>query len=121
MFRSTALLILAMGFSLAGQAHGVGLVDKSLPRGNTGLSSQMEQFDSIIEQALLDYNVPGASVGVVVNGEIIYLKGFGYRNLDEKLPVTPDTVFAIGSCTKSFTAFGFGMLVEQDLSSGINL
>ncbi|MGY0035424.1 serine hydrolase domain-containing protein [Pedobacter sp. NJ-S-72] len=44
---------------------------------------------------------------------MIYAKGFGYRDAANKLPVTPNTVFAIGSCTKSFTTTLIGKLQKE--------
>lgn len=73
----------------------------------------LADFDSHIEKALKDYQVPGLAVGVVVDGHVVYAKGFGYRDLESKLPVTPDTIFAIGSCTKAFTTFLIGNLVDE--------
>ncbi len=70
-------------------------------------------FDEFVEQGLKDWNVPGLAVGVVVEDEVVYAKGFGYRDLESKLPVTPKTLFAIGSCTKAFTAFAMGTLVDE--------
>ena len=45
---------------------------------------------------------------------MIYAKGFGQRDVEKNLPVTPQTLFAIGSCTKAFTTFVMGTLVEED-------
>lgn len=75
----------------------------------------IEEFEPQIEQALADYQVPGMSIGVVVDGQLVYAKGFGYRDLENKLPVTQDTLFAIGSCTKAFTTFAMGNLVDEGL------
>ncbi len=72
-------------------------------------------FDKRVEQALLDFDVPGAAIGVVVDGEVILAKGYGLRNKSDGLPVTEDTVFAIGSCTKAFTTFVLGTLVDEGL------
>lgn len=55
--------------------------------------------------------------GVIVGGKIILSKGYGYRDLTLKLPVTEDTVFGIGSCTKAFTAFILGQLVDEKIIS----
>jgi len=52
-------------------------------------------------------------VGVAVNGKPVYTHGFGYRDVEKKLPVTADTIFGIGSITKSFTAVGIMQLAEQ--------
>ncbi len=73
----------------------------------------LEGFDVVVEKALKDFKVPGLAVAVVKDGEVIYAKGFGQRDVDKKLPVTPRTLFAIGSCTKAFTTFVMGTLVEE--------
>jgi CubicO group peptidase (beta-lactamase class C family) len=75
----------------------------------------LEGLDPQIEKALKDYQVPGVAVGVVVDGHIVYAKGFGYRDVERKLPVNKETLFAIGSCTKAFTTFVIGNLVDEGL------
>lgn len=73
----------------------------------------LESFDEKIEKALIDYQVPGIAVGVVVDGRVVYSKGFGFRDFEEKLPMTDETVCAVGSCTKAFTTFVMGTLVDE--------
>jgi len=73
----------------------------------------LEGLDAFVDQALGDWQVPGAAVAVVKDGATVYAKGFGLRDVDKKLPVTPDTVFAIGSCTKAFTAAALALLTDQ--------
>src|SRR5262249_18455166 len=48
--------------------------------------------------------VPGMAVGVVIDGELAYAKGFGFADVEKKMKPDADTVFRIGSITKSFTA-----------------
>ena len=55
---------------------------------------------------------PGASVLVAKDGKILYQKGFGYANLEKKIPVSPETKFRIGSISKQFTAVATLKLVE---------
>ena len=57
--------------------------------------------------------MPGASVLVSQNGEIIFQKGFGYANIEKKIRVTPDTKFKIGSISKQFTAAAILKLQEE--------
>lgn len=54
------------------------------------------------------------AVSVVHDGKAVYMEGFGYRDLERRLPVTPKTLFAIGSCTKAFTAAAVGMLADEN-------
>jgi CubicO group peptidase (beta-lactamase class C family) len=70
-------------------------------------------FDDFVNQALVDWNVPGAAIAVVAGGEVVYAKGFGKRDLEKDLPMTPDSLFAIGSTTKAFTATVLGTLVDE--------
>ncbi len=58
-----------------------------------------------------EWKVPGLGVAIVEDGEIVLAKGYGWRNVEQELPVTADTLFAIGSNTKSFTATLLAMQV----------
>lgn len=65
-------------------------------------------------QKLIDeFQVPGAMVAVAKNGELFYEKAFGYRDREEQWPVNLDTVFGIGSITKSFSCVAIMQLQEQ--------
>jgi CubicO group peptidase (beta-lactamase class C family) len=56
---------------------------------------------------------PGVAVAVIQNGEIVYQKGFGMADLERSVPITPESVFEIGSISKQFTAMCI-MLLEND-------
>ncbi len=73
----------------------------------------LEGFDQWVDSALASWKVVGASVGIIVDGQIVYAKGHGLRDRDKQLPVTPQTLFAIGSASKAFTVFALGTLVDQ--------
>ncbi|AXT50591.1 serine hydrolase [Aquimarina sp. BL5] len=60
------------------------------------------------------YNAVGVSIAIVENDEILYNKGFGYRDLTNKKLVTENTVFPIASCSKAFTATLLGMLEAEN-------
>ncbi len=62
---------------------------------------------------MLRDHVPGLSLAVVKDGKVVYARGFGARNLKASLPATPETLYGIGSCTKSFTALAVMQLQEQ--------
>ena len=78
-------------------------------------AAALDGFDAVVEKAIADFNVPGLGIAIVSGGEVVYAKGFGYRNLEEKLPMTPDTLFAIGSTTKAMTATVLAMQAEEGL------
>jgi len=77
------------------------------------LDKSLKGFDKYIEQVMNDWNTPGIAIGIVIKDELAYWKGFGYRDLEKKLPVTSKTLFPIASNTKLFTAVAMGMLVEE--------
>lgn len=70
-------------------------------------------LDGEINNLLHAYNAAGLSMVVVENGKVVYSHGYGLRDVGNKLPVTPDTIFPIGSTTKSFTASLLGMLEAE--------
>lgn len=70
-------------------------------------------LDSLVERGLKSLNVPGIAVAVVTRDEVVLAKGFGCRNLEQKLPMTSNTLLAIGSATKAFTTFTMGTLVDE--------
>lgn len=73
----------------------------------------LEGYDALVSGMIDAWKVPGLAVAIVKDGEVVYAKGFGYRDREKKLPVTPDTLFAIGSSTKAFTTFVLGELVDE--------
>ena len=72
-----------------------------------------EKFRKYMKSSLAEWNVPGTAVGIIYDGYIILAEGFGFRDLEKKLPVDRYTLFPIGSSTKAFTAFVVGKLVED--------
>jgi CubicO group peptidase (beta-lactamase class C family) len=73
----------------------------------------LSHFDQVINQALQDWRVPGAAVAIIKGEEILHMKGHGYRDLENSLPITEHTRFLIASMTKSFTAMGAAILVDE--------
>lgn len=56
---------------------------------------------------------PGAALAVIKDGQIVYKRGYGMANLEHNIPITPDTVFRIGSTSKQFTAACIALLSLQ--------
>lgn len=77
------------------------------------VTSKLQGFDSYMEQTLKDWNTPGIGVGIVVNDKLVFAKGYGYRDYENKLPFTPTTLVQIASNSKLFTAVSAGMLVDE--------
>jgi CubicO group peptidase (beta-lactamase class C family) len=80
---------------------------------DSGSAKELEGFDQFVAQALKDWKVPGVGVAVIQGGQVVLLKGYGYRDVEKQLPVTPQTLFMIGSITKSFTVTTLGMLIDE--------
>lgn len=70
-------------------------------------------LDTFVNKVLKDWHAAGVTIAVVEKDKVVYTGGFGYRDLEHKLPVTENTEFAIGSCTKAFTASLIGMLEAE--------
>lgn len=81
-----------------------------------GMSQQLRavlpEFERLVQQGLEDWEIPGAAVAIVNNGET-WTKGFGVLQQGADAPVTPDTLFQIASITKSFTSVLVGMEVDK--------
>ncbi|HLK17720.1 MAG TPA: serine hydrolase domain-containing protein, partial [Bryobacteraceae bacterium] len=77
------------------------------------VAQKLNGFDDYMAKVLKDWNGPGIGVGIVVGDKLVFAKGYGYRDYENKLPFTPGTVCPIASNTKLFTAVSAGMLVEE--------
>src|SRR5215211_1337305 len=69
-------------------------------------------FQGYVSSAITTFGVPGAAVGVIVGGEVRYLRGFGVKELGGTQPVTPDTLLMIGSITKPMTTMMAAALID---------
>ncbi len=74
---------------------------------------RLKGLDTFALRLLKEWNAPGVAIAVVEKNKVIYTGGFGYRDYEKKLPVTENTLYAIGSCTKAFTAAMLGMLEKE--------
>jgi len=70
-------------------------------------------FSEWAEGFVHERGIPGLSVAVAENGTEIFAQGFGYADREAGAPITPDTIYGIGSCTKSFTCAAVMHLHEQ--------
>jgi CubicO group peptidase (beta-lactamase class C family) len=72
-----------------------------------------DDFTRLIRRLMARDQIPGVAVGVIEQGRIAFERGFGYRDVASHLPVTPDTLFPIGSCSKAFTATAIALLADE--------
>jgi CubicO group peptidase (beta-lactamase class C family) len=90
------------------------LLGANLSFGQTGNGDpRFANMEVYADSVLNLFHIAGFAVAVVENDKVIYAKGFGYRDYENKVPVTPNTVFPIGSCSKAFTAALCGMLADE--------
>lgn len=76
-------------------------------------AARLQGFDEYMAKVLKDWNAPAVGVGVVVGDKLVFARGYGYRDVERKLPFTPTTLCPIASNTKLFTAVAAGMLVDE--------
>jgi CubicO group peptidase (beta-lactamase class C family) len=95
------------------------LISMSLLFARSGVAQEQDvkkklgDFDKYMEQILKSWNAPGVGVGIVVKDRLVFAKGYGYRDYEKKLPITPNTLFQIASNTKLFTTMAVGLLVAD--------
>ena len=75
--------------------------------------AQKAAIDDVVRGTMKQWSIPGLALVVVRQDKVVYREGFGVRTLGKTDRVTPDTVFPIASCTKSFTTLAMGMLVDE--------
>jgi CubicO group peptidase (beta-lactamase class C family) len=77
------------------------------------LAATLARLEKAIEAKRAELRVPGVSVAVVAGDRAVLLKGFGLRDVGRNLPATPDTLYAIGSCSKAFTGMAAVMSADD--------
>ena len=77
------------------------------------LPAQLQDFDAYMADTLKTFKVPGIAVAIVKDGKVVLARGYGVRELGKPDRVDADTLFAIASNTKAFTAAALQMLADQ--------
>ena len=72
------------------------------------------QIDRIVREEMAEQAIVGAAIGIVRNGRIQFARGYGYKDLQRRMPVTDRTVFRWGSVSKTLTAVAALRLAELD-------
>jgi CubicO group peptidase (beta-lactamase class C family) len=73
----------------------------------------VEQGRQIVRAALNEQNLPGLSVAVGIGGDIVWAEGFGWADLEKRVPVAPDMTFRIGTASTALTSAAVGLLLED--------
>ncbi|MDT0540161.1 serine hydrolase [Croceitalea sp. P059] len=76
-------------------------------------NKNVAQLDAMIVQGMQDWKVPGLATIVVKDGEVVFQKTYGVKNLTTKEPVNENTLFNMASTTKAIVAIAMGMLVDE--------
>ncbi len=73
----------------------------------------LEGFDAYIRTSMADWQVPGLAIAIVKDDAVVFIKGYGVREVGKDAPVDERTVFPLSSLTKAFTAAAVGILVDE--------
>ncbi len=108
---SRLLPLLAGALLLLGGCSSAPPVASDAQRGNFDHTRAYLKW--LIDQEMAQNEITGVSIALVDNQQVIWQKGFGYADLENKLPATPETVYRAGSIAKVFTAAATMQLAEQ--------
>ena len=86
----------------------------ALPTAALAEPGAIESSRLLIEALVRDARLPGLSVAVSIDGKLLWSEGFGYADLEQRVPVTPQSRFRIGSVSKTITASAIGLLLERE-------
>lgn len=75
--------------------------------------SKIGSLEQYYQKALIDWNVPGMAIAIVTNDSVLFSKGFGVSDIENRKSVDDNTLFALASNTKAFTATALAMLVDE--------
>jgi CubicO group peptidase (beta-lactamase class C family) len=87
-------------------------------------STQIEQIESAVQHEMEQQQIVGASVGIVMNGKVVYVKGFGFADQEKQRPATENTIYNWASNSKPIMAIAAMQLVESkqlDLDADIRV
>ncbi|UCC26001.1 MAG: beta-lactamase family protein [Gemmatimonadales bacterium] len=103
---------LVLGAAAAGAAAQAGVQPASAPSPGP-YASAVEASRGLIWERMAEIGIPGLSVAVVVDGEVVWAEGFGMADLENSVPVQAHTKFRIASISKALTAAAVGRLVQE--------
>ena len=108
----TRVLILA-GLATPSVAYSQAGVEYAVARTDAEYTEVVEMARVRLDSVMAANNIPGLSVAVSINGQVVWSDGFGYANIETGTPVTPATKFRIGSVSKPLTAVAMGILIDE--------
>jgi serine beta-lactamase-like protein LACTB len=72
-----------------------------------------ERARQAVRASVIEQNLPGLSVAIGIGGEIVWVEGFGWSDIEKRVPVAPDMLFRIGTASKVITSAAVGLLVDK--------
>ena len=75
--------------------------------------TKTEALDNMIEVGMKDYHIPGLIAAIYYKDQIVFKKAYGLKNVEQKEKVDNNTVFNLGSSTKSVICMAIGILVDE--------
>ena len=118
-FKARGLVALIMTCTLLGPAlFGLGrarsIAEHSVHRiGQPSDSARMARFETLLESLRQDLKIPAYSAAIVKNQKVIWAKGFGYADVENKIPATEHTAYHLASLTKTFASTILMQLVQE--------
>jgi CubicO group peptidase (beta-lactamase class C family) len=109
---SSPSLLLVLGLSLLAPMPGIA-ADAPASAARDAAALDPAELDAWVEQVRERFEVPGVAIAVVKDGEVVLERGWGVRELGKPAPVDADTLFAIASNTKAFTAASLSILADE--------
>ena len=73
----------------------------------------VDQARQLVRSSVIEQNLPGISVAVGIDGELVWAEGFGWADIENKVPVGPQTRFKLGSASIPLTSAAVGLLLEK--------
>ncbi len=89
------------------------LISVQLPGQELILKDKLKGFEDFVAEVQSEWDVKGVAVGMVVKDSLVYAKGFGFRDYENQLPVTSETLFPLASNSKSFISFTICQLHDR--------
>ncbi len=74
---------------------------------------QMTAADNIINNFMTTHGMPGLTIALAKDGRIVYMRGFGYADIAHTIPVQPNNLFRIASCSKQITSIAIMKLMQE--------
>lgn len=80
---------------------------------NYAQNYDFNKIDSKITEIMKVWKIPGCSIAIVKDSTLLYSKGYGYADLENKKAATPNTIYGIASCSKAISGCALGILADQ--------